>query len=86
MLDQLGCIFFENAQTKILTKERRRVMSNYTKEIHRTNNPIKDDMGYCLAKPGDRVRITKTHLADQYVACEGDTFVITGTCKNRWFE
>lgn len=38
---------------------------------------IRDTMGYCLAKPGDRVRITKTHLADQYVACEGDTFVIT---------
>lgn len=54
-------------------------MSNYTKELHRANNPIKDDMGYCLAKPGDRVRITKTHRAgkNQYSACEGDTFVIT---------
>lgn len=54
-------------------------MSNYTKELHRANNPIKDDMGYCLAKPGDRVRITKTHRAGirQYAACEGDTFVIT---------
>lgn len=54
-------------------------MSNYTKELHRTNDPIKDDMGYCLAKPGDRVRITKTHRAGirQYAACEGDTFVIT---------
>lgn len=54
-------------------------MSNYTKELHRANNPIKDDMGYCLAKPGDRVRITKTHRAGirQYAACEGDTFIIT---------
>ena len=54
-------------------------MSNYTKELHRANAPIKDDMGYCLAKPGDRVRITKTHRAgkNQYSACEGDTFVIT---------
>ena len=54
-------------------------MSNYTKELHRANDPIKDDMGYCLAKPGDRVRITKTHQAgkNQYSACEGDTFVIT---------
>lgn len=38
---------------------------------------IRDTMGYCLIKPGDRLRITKTHLADQYVAYEGDTFVIT---------
>lgn len=44
---------------------------------------IRDTMGYCLVKclikPGDRVRITKTHRADknQYSACEGDTFVIT---------
>lgn len=40
---------------------------------------IRDTMGYCLAKPGDRVRITKTHRAgkNQYSACEGDTFVIT---------
>lgn len=54
-------------------------MSNYTKELHRANDPIKDDMGYYLAKPGDRVRITKTHRAgkNQYSACEGDTFVIT---------
>lgn len=54
-------------------------MSNYTKELHRANDPIKDDMGYCLAKPGDRVRITKTHRAgkNQYSVCEGDTFVIT---------
>lgn len=54
-------------------------MSNYTKELHRANDPIKDDMGHCLAKPGDRVRITKTHRAGirQYAACEGDTFVIT---------
>lgn len=66
-------------------------MSNYTKELHRANNPIKDDMGYCLAKPGDRVRITKTHQAskNQYSACEGDTFVITKvvdgqTLYGRW--
>lgn len=54
-------------------------MNNYTKELHRANDPIKDDMGYCLAKPGDRVRITKTHRTgkNQYSACEGDTFVIT---------
>lgn len=68
-------------------------MSNYTKELHRANNPIKDDMGYCLAKPGDRVRITKTHRAGirQYAACEGDTFVITKvvdgqTLYGRWLQ
>lgn len=44
---------------------------------------IRDTMGHRLAKPGakpgDRVRITKTHRAgkNQYSACEGDTFVIT---------
>lgn len=38
---------------------------------------IRDTLGYCLAKPGDRVRITNTHLVDQYSACKGDTFVIT---------
>lgn len=40
---------------------------------------IRDTMGYCLVKPGDKVRITKTHRAGihQYAACEGDTFVIT---------
>ena len=68
-------------------------MSNYTKELHRANNPIKDDMGYCLAKPGDRVRITKTHRAgiNQYAACEGDTFIITKVVDNqilygRWLQ
>ena len=68
-------------------------MSNYTKELHRANDPIKDDMGYCLAKPGDRVRITKTHRAGirQYAACEGDTFVITKVVDNqipygRWLQ
>lgn len=68
-------------------------MSNYTKELHRANDPIKDDMGYCLAKPGDRVRITKTHRAgkNQYSACEGDTFVITKVVDNqipygRWLQ
>lgn len=40
---------------------------------------IRDTMGHCLVKPGDKVRITKTHRAgkNQYSACEGDTFVIT---------
>lgn len=39
---------------------------------------IRDTLGYCLVKPGDRVRITKTHRVDQYYsACKGDTFVIT---------
>lgn len=53
-------------------------MKNSTKEKHYTGS-AKDCMGYCLAKPGDRVRITKTHQAgiNQYAACEGDTFVIT---------
>lgn len=51
-------------------------------ENHNTgtiNSSVKDCMGYCLAKPGDKVRITKTHRAGirQYAACEGDTFVIT---------
>lgn len=46
-------------------------------ELSMKEATIRDTMGHCLAKPGDRVRITKTHLADQYVACEGDTFVIT---------
>ena len=68
-------------------------MSNYTKELHRANDPIKDDMGYCLAKPGDRVRITKTHRAGirQYAACEGDTFILTKVVDNqipygRWLQ
>ena len=40
---------------------------------------INSSARYCLAKPGDKVRITKTHWAGirQYLACEGDTFVIT---------
>ena len=39
---------------------------------------IRDALGYCLVKPGDRVRITKTHRVDQYYsACKGDTFIIT---------
>ena len=40
---------------------------------------IKSSARYCLVKPGDKVRITKTHRAGirQYAACEGDTFVIT---------
>ena len=40
---------------------------------------INSSARYCLAKPGDKVRIIKTHWADihQYAACEGDTFVIT---------
>lgn len=51
-------------------------------ENHNTgtiNSSVRDCMGYCLAKPGDKVRITKTHRAGirQYAACEGDTFVIT---------
>lgn len=51
-------------------------------ENHNTgtiNSSVKDCMGYCLAKPGDKVQITKTHRAGirQYAACEGDTFVIT---------
>lgn len=40
---------------------------------------INSSARYCLVKPGDKVRITKTHRAGirQYAACEGDTFVIT---------
>lgn len=40
---------------------------------------INSSARYCLVKPGDKVRITKTHWAGirQYLACEGDTFVIT---------
>lgn len=48
---------------------------------------------YCLAKPGDKVRITKTHRAGihQYAACEGDTFIITKVVDNqipygRWLQ
>lgn len=48
-------------------------------ELSMKEATIRDTMGHCLAKPGDRVRITKTHRAgkNQYSACEGDTFVIT---------
>lgn len=47
-------------------------------ENHDTGT-INSSARYCLAKPGDKVRITKTHRADirQYAACEGDTFIIT---------
>ena len=40
---------------------------------------INSSARYCLVKPGDKVRSTKTHRAGirQYAACEGDTFVIT---------
>ena len=40
---------------------------------------INSSARYCLVKPGDKVRITKTHRAGirQYAACEGDTCVIT---------
>lgn len=65
-------------------------------ENHNTgtiNSSVKDCMGYCLAKPGDKVRITKTHRAGirQYAACEGDTFVITKVTDNqipygRWLQ
>lgn len=49
-------------------------MENQTTETHNTstiNGSVKDYMGYCLAKPGDKVRITKTHRAGihQYLAC-----------------
>lgn len=47
-------------------------------ENHDTST-INSSARYCLAKPGDKVRITKTHRAGihQYAACEGDTFIIT---------
>lgn len=47
-------------------------------KTHNTST-INSSARYCLAKPGDKVRITKTHRAGirQYAACEGDTFVIT---------
>lgn len=47
-------------------------------KTHNTST-INSPARYCLAKPGDKVRITKTHWAGirQYLACEGDTFVIT---------
>lgn len=65
-------------------------------ENHNTgtiNSSVKDCMGYYLVKPGDKVRITKTHRAGihQYAACEGDTFVITKVTDNqipygRWLQ
>lgn len=63
-------------------------MENQTKEGHNTgtiNSSARDCMGYCLAKPGDQVRIAKTHRAGirQYAACEGDTFVITKVVDDR---
>lgn len=63
-------------------------MKNQTTETHNTstiNGSVKDYMGYCLAKPGDKVRITKTHRAGihQYLACEGDTFIITKVVDNQ---
>lgn len=71
-------------------------MENQTTETHNTstiNGSVKDYMGYCLAKPGDKVRITKTHRAGihQYLACEGDTFIITKVVDNqipygRWLQ
>ena len=47
-------------------------------KTHNTGT-INSSARYCLVKPGDKVRITKTHRAGirQYAACEGDTFVIT---------
>lgn len=47
-------------------------------ENHNTGT-INSSARYCLVKPGDKVRITKTHRAGirQYAACEGDTFIIT---------
>ena len=47
-------------------------------KTHNTGT-INSSARYCLAKPGDKVRITKTHRAGirQYAACEGDTFIIT---------
>lgn len=47
-------------------------------ENHDTST-INSSARYYLAKPGDKVRITKTHRAGirQYATCEGDTFVIT---------
>lgn len=53
-------------------------------ENHDTG-PINSSARYCLAKPGDKVRITKTHRAGihQYAACEGDTFIITKVVDNQ---
>jgi hypothetical protein len=61
-------------------------------ENHNTGT-INSSARYCLVKPGDKVRITKTHRAGihQYLACEGDTFIITKVVDNqipygRWLQ
>lgn len=61
-------------------------------KTHNTGT-INSSARYCLAKPGDKVRITKTHRAGirQYAACEGDTFIITKVTDNqipygRWLQ
>lgn len=61
-------------------------------ENHNTGT-INSSARYCLVKPGDKVRIIKTHRAGirQYAACEGDTFVITKVTDNqipygRWLQ
>lgn len=61
-------------------------------ENHDTST-INSSARYCLVKPGDKVRITKTHRAGihQYAACEGDTFIITKVADNqipygRWLQ
>lgn len=63
-------------------------------ENHNTGT-INSSARYCLVKPGDKVRITKTHwparAMRQYSACEGDTFVITKVVDNqipygRWLQ
>lgn len=53
-------------------------------ENHNTGT-INSSARYCLVKPGDKVRITKTHRAGihQYLACEGDTFIITKVVDNQ---
>ena len=63
-------------------------------KTHNTST-INSSARYCLAKPGDKVRITKTHwparAMRQYSPCEGDTFVITKVVDNqipygRWLQ
>lgn len=63
-------------------------------ENHNTGT-INSSARYCLVKPGDKVRITKTHwparAMRQYSPCEGDTFVITKVVDNqipygRWLQ
>lgn len=55
-------------------------------ENHDTST-INSSARYCLVKPGDKVRITKTHwparAMRQYSACEGDTFVITKVVNDK---